>query len=169
MNQVKAHILSKYSKSLVSMNIDPFKLQLTLMGRGDVEISKDAFLAEDFRPEQVVAVKLDTITRFETGKYYAIVRCANIGLKSSCSDGRGIEKSTVLFVKDGESPNLVELIQYPLTNGNTSTGPVIEKRKAVIKKRKAKYPDEDVDKYFNENRWFEVKNSISSLINITYL
>jgi hypothetical protein len=164
--QVKAHILSKYSKSLTTMGIKiPEELELTLMGYGDVEISKNAFFAKDFRPEQVVVVRLGSLPPVgskDTVTYYAIVRCANIGTDSSCSDGRGIEKSTVLFVNDRSHPKSVERISYYLTKDYDSTGPVIEKRKAVIEKRKAKYPDEDVNMYFDNHVWFEVKNSISS-------
>jgi hypothetical protein len=155
--QIREHISRKYSESLRTMGIQ-IPEKLTLMGYGDVEISKNAFFAKDFRPEQVVVVRLGTLTvEFQDPvTYYAIVRCANIGTEHSCTGGIGIEDSRVLFVNDSKLPKSVELIRYNLTKGDTSTVPAIEKRKAVIKKIK------DADKYFVNHVWFEVKNSISS-------
>ena len=167
--EIKAHILSKYSQQLKRNGIEiDSKLDLAIMGKGDVQISKDALFAKNFRPEQVVVVKLGGYTGSDhnliNGQWYALVRCANIGDTSSCIKSKGIEDNTVLFVKYGTSPKNVELIPYYATKNELSNDPVIEKRKAVIKKRKDKeHPtDSEVTTYFDQYRWFEVKNSISS-------
>jgi hypothetical protein len=104
--KIKEHILSKYSKQLTSNSI-VIDSYLTVMSSGDVEISKDAFFAKDFRPEHVVVVMLASRRprdEFEVPvTYYAIVRCTNIGKESSCTGGIGIEDSRVLFVKGSGS------------------------------------------------------------------
>ncbi len=163
--KIKEHILSKYSKQLTSNSI-VIDSYLTVMSSGDVEISKDAFFAKDFRPEHVVVVMLASRRprdEFEVPvTYYAIVRCTNIDVNSSC---KGIDDSRVLFVKDSGS---VESISYKLAKDDTSTNPerkaIIEKIKAVIEKRKDKQYTTDivVDTYFDTHVWFEVTNSISS-------
>jgi len=160
---IKTHILSKYSQQLNSNGIEiDSKLDLAIMGKGDVQISKDALFAKNFRPEQVVVVKLGGYTGFgqdlRNGQWYALVRCANMGEDSSCRESKGIEENTVLFVKYGTRPKNVEFISYRLRDRNTD--PVIKKRKDK------KYPtDSDVTTYFDRYRWFTFKNSISSTDN----
>jgi hypothetical protein len=161
--EIKAHILSKYSQQLKSNGIEiDSNLNLAIMGKGDVQISKDALFAKNFRPEQVVVVKLGGYTglgqNLIDGQWYALVRCANMGEDSSCRESKGIEENTVLFVKYGTRPKNVEFISYRLRDRNTD--PVIKKRKDK------KYPtDSDVTAYFDRYRWFTFKNSISSTDN----
>jgi hypothetical protein len=151
MEQLKQHITKQCRKSLPSLGIHPgSQLELVLMGYGDVCILKDAFFADNFRPEQVVAVRCDIKTGDTTseGQYYAIVRCANT---DSCPGGNGIW-STVLFVKRGG----VKKMDYKEEQSN---------RNPVIKKREDDtfYAlQTDIDKFFNNYVWFEFTNSISS-------
>ena len=151
MEQLKQHITKECRKSLPSLGIKSgSELELFLMGYGDVCILKDAFFADKFRPEQVVAVRCDIKTGDTTseGQYYAIVRCANT---DSCPSGNGIW-STVLFVKkDG-------VTKKDYNDEQIKRNPVIKKREDdtfyALKK--------DIDKFFNNYVWFEFTNIISS-------
>jgi hypothetical protein len=149
MDQVKTHILSKYSKSLgIAYNS---QLELTLMGYGVVEISKDAFFAKDFSFEQVVAVRCVIKTGdAETPErvYYAIVRCATYENPRSCLDGKGIW-DTVLFVKKGEVIKMDYEQEKQLNN-------------PVIKKIKNYTISGNVSEFFTDHEWFKFENSISS-------
>ena len=155
MDQAKTHISRKYSKSFQLLGIPPgSQLELTLMGYGRVEISKNSVFAEDFSLEQVVVVRCDIKTGGEEltkGKYYAIVRCAKYNNPRSCPNGIGIWE-TVLFVKKRD------VIQMDYDEQKGRKNPVINKRK-----NDTSYGNEyDIDKFFTKHKWFNFKNSISS-------